>query len=226
MNIPTFLTWVRVAGVLVFAVLIAWPSSDQRVAALIVFLLAAATDWLDGYLARTWNQTTAFGRMLDSIADKLLVGTTLLMLCAEGTITGLNALAAALILIREIAISGLREHLGEKGILVPVSMAGKWKTTVQLIALAALIAAPLTPFPVVALWAGLVILWGAAVLTVVSGAQYAWGARHAFAQDAPAQPATATVPAAEAAATGTVQDEKPASAAGGEPAAAAKGGEA
>jgi CDP-diacylglycerol--glycerol-3-phosphate 3-phosphatidyltransferase len=179
MNLPTLLTWVRVVGVVALAVLLT-SFDGVRGWALLVFVVAAVTDFLDGYLARAWNQTTPFGRMLDSIADKLLVGVTLLVLCAEGTITGVNALAAALILMREIAISGLREHLGEKGVVIPASMAGKWKTTVQLVALAALIAAPLTPFPQVSLWAGLILLWGASALTIWSGWEYAWGARGAF----------------------------------------------
>lgn len=185
MTVPTLLTWIRVVGVLVFAVLMLWPWGSARGWALAIFVIAAATDFLDGYLARAWNQVTPFGRMLDSIADKLLVGVTLLVLCAEGTITGFNALAATLILFREIAISGLREHLAEKGIVIPASLAGKWKTTVQLAALAVLIAAPITPFPVVVLWIGLILLWGAAGLTLWSGAEYAWGARTAFGGPAP-----------------------------------------
>jgi CDP-diacylglycerol--glycerol-3-phosphate 3-phosphatidyltransferase len=180
MNVPTLLTWVRVFGVLVFAVLLVWPGGGLRGWGLAVFAVSAATDFLDGRLARAWNQVTPFGRMLDSIADKLLVGVTLLVLAADGTIGGVHALAAILILYREIAISGLREHVAEKGVVIPASPAGKWKTTVQLVALAALIATPLMPFPVVAQGAGLVLLWAAAALTLWSGLEYAYGARHAF----------------------------------------------
>lgn len=178
--IPNVLTVIRCVGVLAVAVLLVPPVGPHLWAALVVFAGAAATDWFDGYLARRWNQTTAFGRMLDSIADKLLVGVTLMMLCALGIIEGVHALAAALILTREIAISGLREHLGAKAIVMPPSLLGKWKATVQLIALAALIAAPLTPLPQVAKVAGLALLWGAMVMTVISGVQYAWGTRHAW----------------------------------------------
>ena len=178
MNLPTLLTWFRCIAVLAVAVTLAWPFGPHRGLALTLFVLAAVTDWLDGYLARTLNQTTAFGRMLDSIADKMLVSVTLLMLCAEGSIHGVHALAAALILTRETAIAGLREHLASKEVVVPASMLAKWKTTVQLVALAVLIAAPLVPFPVIANWAGLAILWVATVMTVVSGAQYVWGTRH------------------------------------------------
>ncbi|RAI03851.1 CDP-diacylglycerol--glycerol-3-phosphate 3-phosphatidyltransferase [Acuticoccus sediminis] len=178
MNLPTILTSFRCLAVLAIAVVLVWPFGEHRVLALILFVVAAATDWLDGYLARALNQITSFGRMLDSIADKMLVSVTLLMLCAEGSITGLHALAAALILTRETAIAGLREHLASQEVVVPASMLAKWKTTVQLVALAVLIAAPIMPFPVIAKSAGLAILWVAMVMTVVSGAQYVWGTRH------------------------------------------------
>lgn len=177
MNLPTILTAFRCVAVLAIALALAWPFGPHRGLALVLFVLAAASDWFDGFLARAWNQTTAFGRMLDSIADKMLVGVTLIMLCAEGTITGLNALAAALILTREIAIAGLREHLASEAVVVSSTLLAKWKTTVQLVAIAALIAAPLTPFPAIAEYAGLGILWLATVMTVVTGTQYVLGAR-------------------------------------------------
>ncbi|MCF3932162.1 CDP-diacylglycerol--glycerol-3-phosphate 3-phosphatidyltransferase [Acuticoccus sp. M5D2P5] len=183
-TIPNILTILRCLGVFALAVLLVWPFGDVRLAALIVFVLAALTDWLDGYLARKLNQISAFGRMLDSIADKLLVGVALLMLCAEGTIGGLNSLAAALILMREIAISGLREHLGTKGIVVPASLFAKWKTTIQLVAIAVLIGAPLTWAPATFVVIGLVILWAAVVMTLVSGWQYIWGTRKAWGEEA------------------------------------------
>lgn len=178
MNLPTILTTFRLLAVIAIALAMAWPFGTAYTVALILFIAAAVTDFLDGYLARALNQTTAFGRMLDSIADKVLVGVTLVLLCADGAIWGVHAIAAAAILFRETAISGLREHLAAKTIVVPASMLAKWKTTVQLVALAVLIGAPLLPFPIVANWIGLAILWGATVMTVVSGAQYAWAARH------------------------------------------------
>lgn len=182
-KIPNLLSALRCLAVLALAVLLLEPDGWPRWTALIVFVAAALTDWLDGRIARAYDVVSGFGRMLDSIADKLLVGVTLLMLAAVGTISGVHAIAAALILIREIAISGLREHLGPKGIVIPASMAGKWKTTVQLLALAGLIAAPLTPIPVIALYAGLALLWIATLLTIISGAQYAWGARRAWSDE-------------------------------------------
>ncbi len=183
-TIPNILTILRCIGVFAIAVLLVWPFGDVRFAALVIFVLAAVTDWLDGFLARNLNQMSAFGRMLDSIADKLLVGVTLLMLCAEGTIGGLNALAAALILIREIGISGLREHLGTKGVVVPATMFAKWKTTVQLVALAVLIGAPITGAPQTIVIFGLVLLWIATVMTLISGWQYVWGTRMAWKEEA------------------------------------------
>ncbi|ORE92980.1 CDP-diacylglycerol--glycerol-3-phosphate 3-phosphatidyltransferase [Acuticoccus yangtzensis] len=178
MNIPTLLTTFRCLAVLIIAGALVWPFGAYQTFALILFILAALTDFLDGYLARAWNQTTAFGRMLDSIADKMLVSVVLVMLCANGAIFGFHAFAAALILTRETAIAGLREHLASKEVVVPASMLAKWKTTVQLVALGVLIAGPLMPFPVVANWAGLVVLWIATAMTVISGAQYVWGTRH------------------------------------------------
>ncbi len=182
-NLPNVLSALRILAVLAIAVLLAGPWGPYTRAALLVFLLAAITDFLDGYFARAWGQVTALGRMLDSIADKLLIGVTLLLLCGSGTISGIHVLAAAIILFREIGVSGLREHLSEHGVVVPASMSGKWKMTLQLIALAALMAAPLMPFPELAHLSALTILWLAAALSVWSGAEYVWGSRSAWAAD-------------------------------------------
>ncbi len=172
MTLPNVLTIFR--GLAIFALLIIflWPWGTNLTLALVVFALAAVTDWLDGRIARAWNLTSNLGRMMDSIADKLLIAVTLLALCAIGLIDGANVLAAALILAREIAMSGYREHLAGKNIVVPPSMAGKWKATFQMVALAALMAAPLAPFPEVARVAALLILWAAMVMTITSFVQY------------------------------------------------------
>lgn len=176
-HVPNTLSVLRCLAVLVLAVLMLDPGT--RLAALLVFVAAAVTDWFDGYLARRFDVVSDFGRMLDPIADKLLVAVALLMVAADGTIAGVHVLAAALILMREFAISGLREHLAPQGIIVPASLAGKAKAMAQMVALALLIAAPLVPVPGVAA-VGLAVLWIAAALTVLSGAQYAWGARRSF----------------------------------------------
>ena len=111
-----------------------------RWAALAIFISAGVTDILDGYLARTWGQQSSLGRMLDPIADKLLVASCLLMLAAEDTIRGWTLLAAVVILCREILVSGLREYLAELRVGVPVTRLAKWKTIVQMVAVGFLIA--------------------------------------------------------------------------------------
>ncbi|MEO1103315.1 MAG: CDP-diacylglycerol--glycerol-3-phosphate 3-phosphatidyltransferase, partial [Pseudomonadota bacterium] len=180
LTLPNILTGLRVVLVFLIVILLLWPWGPFLTGALILFGIAAATDWLDGRLARAWNQTSELGRMLDHIADKLLVGVTMLTLCAVGVIDGLNALAAALILARELAVSGLREHLSAKGMVLPSSIFAKWKTTFQMVAIAALMAAPLAPISSVARFTGLVILWVAMVMTLISGAQYVWASRDAW----------------------------------------------
>ena len=111
-----------------------------RWVALAIFIAAAITDFLDGYFARTVGQQSSLGRMLDPIADKLLVASCLLMLAADGTIRGWSLLAAIIILCREILVSGLREYLAELRVSVPVTQLAKWKTTLQLVAIGFLIA--------------------------------------------------------------------------------------
>src|SRR5207253_5709682 len=104
------------------------------------FIAAGVTDFFDGYFARIWGQQTTFGRMLDPIADKLLVGACLLMLAADDTIRGWSLWAALIILCREILVSGMREYLAELRVSVPVSQLGKWKTFMQLLAIGFLLA--------------------------------------------------------------------------------------
>ena len=111
-----------------------------RWVALAVFIAAGVTDFLDGYYARIWDQHSAFGRMLDPIADKLLVASCLLMLAADGIIHGWTLWAAIVILCREILVSGLREYLAALRVSVPVTKLAKWKTTVQLVAIGFLLA--------------------------------------------------------------------------------------
>src|SRR5260370_26657954 len=110
---------------------------------------AGVTDVLDGYFARMWDQQSSFGRMLDPIADKLLVASCLLMLAADGTINGLSLWASIVILCREILVSGLRGYLAELRVSVPVTRLAKWKTSLQLVAIGFLPAggagAPLSP---------------------------------------------------------------------------------
>jgi cardiolipin synthase len=173
-NLPNVLTYGRVAAVPVVVALLFWPDDNwMRWAALGVFAAAAITDFFDGYLARVWSQQSALGRMLDPIADKLLVAACLLVLVANKTIGGLSVWAAVIILCREILVSGLREFLAELRVSVPVTKVAKWKTTVQLVALGFLIAGPagelVLPGTVTI---GIVLLWIAALLTLYTGWDY------------------------------------------------------
>ncbi|MDH5230467.1 MAG: CDP-diacylglycerol--glycerol-3-phosphate 3-phosphatidyltransferase [Gammaproteobacteria bacterium] len=136
MNIPNILTWGRIGLIPVFVVLFYLPFRWANELTAFVFLLAALTDWLDGYLARKWNQTSAFGAFLDPVADKLMVAAALIML-VEFNPKLYMAIPAIIIVGREIAVSSLREwmaELGERG-AVAVSTMGKIKTTVQMLAL-------------------------------------------------------------------------------------------
>ena len=146
-NIPNLLTYGRIVAVpvivLCFFVEGRLASSDlARWVALAIFVLASITDFLDGYLARIWNQTSNIGRMLDPIADKLLVASVLLLMAADGTIAGWSLWAAIIILCREILVSGLREYLAALKVSVPVTRIAKWKTTIQMVSIAFLLAGP------------------------------------------------------------------------------------
>lgn len=166
-NLPNILTLGRIALILPFALLFFHGSVITRWEALALFLLAAATDWFDGYLARRLNQGSPLGRMLDPIADKLLVVSAIVMLIATGAIAGWPIAAALAIMLREIAVSGFREHLGPLGIVVPVSRLAKWKTASQLIAVSMLIAPVEAVQPL-----GEAMLWVAAAVTLVTGWNY------------------------------------------------------
>lgn len=174
LSLPNILTYGRILAVPVVVALLFWPDEFwMRWAALGVFTLAAVTDFFDGYLARAWSQQSAMGRMLDPIADKLLVAAVLMMLVADHTIQSWSLWAAIVILCREILVSGLREFLAELKVPMPVSAVAKWKTTVQLIALGFLIAGPAgeTVLPGAAR-IGDLLLWIAAILTLYTGWDY------------------------------------------------------
>jgi cardiolipin synthase len=174
LSLPNLLTYGRCLAVPAVVGLLFWPNESwARWWALGIFVAAAITDYFDGWLARAWNQQSALGRMLDPIADKLLVAAVLMMLVAHGTIVGWNIWAAIVILLREILVSGLREFLAELKVSVPVSKVAKYKTTVQLVALGFLVAGPAgdAVFPFTT-WVGLVLLWAAALLTLYTGWDY------------------------------------------------------
>lgn len=173
-SLPNILTYCRVAAVPVVAGLLFWPEDLwSRWAALALFIAAGVTDYFDGYFARAYAQQSQLGRMLDPIADKLLVSACLLMLAADETIAGVHLWAAIVILCREVLVSGLREYLAELKVGMPVSRVAKWKTMVQLVAIGFLIAGPAgeTVLPGT-ITIGLVLLWIAAGLTIYTGWDY------------------------------------------------------
>ena len=190
-SLPNLLTYGRILAVPAVAILLFWGTIPARWVALALFAAACITDYVDGYLARAWNQTSALGRMLDPIADKLLVGATLIMLVHDGTIAGFDVFAAVLILCREILVSGLREFLADTQVSVPVSWLAKWKTAVQMVAIAILVGGPASNAILPDLEAaGLVGLWIAAVLTIYTGYDYMKGGiAHVVARDR-GEPAT------------------------------------
>ena len=173
-SLPNILTYARCAAVPVVVALLFWPAAPwARWWALVVFVAAAITDFFDGYLARAWSQQSSLGRMLDPIADKLIVSAVILMLAADHTIAGATLWAAIVILCREILVSGLREYLAELRVPVPVTAVAKWKTTVQMVALSFLIAGPAAEgFAPGATATGVVLLWIAAILTLYTGWDY------------------------------------------------------
>jgi CDP-diacylglycerol---glycerol-3-phosphate 3-phosphatidyltransferase len=183
--LPNLLTYGRIVAVPIVVACMYYQAIFEaglwlRWVALAVFIAAAVTDWLDGYFARIWGQQSTFGRMLDPIADKLLVASCLLMLAADGTIRGWSLWAAIVILCREILVSGLREYLAELRVSVPVTQLAKWKTTLQLVAVGFLIAGDAGDLivPITSL-VGLSLLWLSAILTLYTGWDYfRAGVRH------------------------------------------------
>ena len=171
-TIPNILTYGRVVAVPVVVACMFWPDEPvMRWIAFGVFALAAITDFFDGYLARIWEQQSSLGRMLDPIADKLLVAASLMMLVANHTIVGWSIWAAIVILSREILVSGLREFLAELRVSVPVSTIAKWKTTLQVAMVVALILAGDGN-----LWVELLV-YATVAVTVISGVDVFFGVR-------------------------------------------------
>lgn len=171
MNIPNLLTVLRVLLIPVFVLLFYLPFSWSLLAASAVFAFAAATDWLDGYLARVLQQSTPFGAFLDPVADKLIVAVALVLLVEAHHNLWLT-LPAIIIISREIVVSALREWMAEIGARaqVAVSDLGKWKTAAQMLALVILLAIP----PQFSVWVGIGygLLYISAALTLLSMAQY------------------------------------------------------
>lgn len=172
-TIPNILTLFRIASAPVIALMVALGGPSMAAPALALFVIAALTDFFDGWLARKLGKVTNIGKMLDPIGDKVMVGLLLLALASKAGGEWTFMVPAAAILTREILVSGLREYLGD--VKLNVTALAKWKTTAQLIAIGALLAADLAPAfdgGIEILIAGLILLWIAAALTAITGADY------------------------------------------------------
>lgn len=206
-NIPNILTLLRLLaapGVAVMFLYFARPWADWF--ALVLFVVAATTDWVDGYLARAWNQQTKFGAMLDPIADKAMVVIALLVICGFSGMNPWILLPATLIMFRETFVSGLREFLGDTAGTLKVTKLAKWKTAAQMTAIAVLFSTgAFETYLNIAVegmdnatvdailagdipddggigwkwagafyswWVGIILLWSAMVLTVITGVDY------------------------------------------------------
>lgn len=177
-SLANILTYGRIAAVpavaaCLFGIAVLDGGLWLRWVALAIYVVAAITDYLDGWVARAYGQFSKLGRMLDPIADKLLVSSCLLMLAADGTIRGWALWAAIIILCREILVSGLREYLAELRVSVPVTNLAKWKTMMQLVAIGFLIAGDagdrVLPYTT---YIGATLLWLSALLTLYTGYDY------------------------------------------------------
>lgn len=187
LNLPNVLTVSRIVAIPVVLGFIMLGGPLGNWLAFSFYTYACITDFFDGYLARAWHQQSAFGRFLDPIADKLLVAGVLFMLVGVESISAVHILPAAVILCREILVSGLREFLAEAQVGMPVSLLAKWKTTIQMLALGFLIVGNVGPdFGFATTWEiGIYGLWIAAVITIVTGYDYLRaGLRHIAASDA------------------------------------------
>ena len=177
LTLPNILTLSRILAVPILVALL-WPAEQGHewragyALAFLLYCLMGITDYFDGYVARAQGAVSRLGIFLDPIADKIMVGAVILMLTATHDMDGVNIIAGLVILLREIAVSGLREFLAGSQVSVPVSRLAKWKTALQLVALGALILGGALPgWPAIHI-IGLVTLWAAAILTLVTGWDY------------------------------------------------------
>ncbi len=187
LSLPNILTLSRIVAIPLLAFLLWWPGwQTGYLIAFVLYCLMGFTDYVDGYLARASGAVSKLGIFLDPIADKIMVAAVILVLAAQGVLRGpyvgdMHVIAGLIILVREIAVSGLREFLGGLQVSVPVSKLAKWKTTFQLVSLGALILGQGLPRWTVMLGqveanvphtVGLATLWAAAILTLVTGWDY------------------------------------------------------
>ena len=172
-QLPNTLTVLRILLVPVFALAFELPGETGRLASFVIFCLAGVSDALDGLAARKLSARSEFGRMLDPIADKILVAVALMMLVESRVLHGFELIPALVILAREILVSGLREFLASASVSVPVTRVAKMKTVLQMISIGAMLLGPdadrIVPG---ALYLAYMLLWIAAALTVYTGLAY------------------------------------------------------
>jgi len=178
LTLPNLLTLSRIFAVPILVFLLWRPTPVDYAITFVLYCVVGITDYFDGYLARAQGQISRLGQFLDPIADKIMVGAVLVMLISSRKsnpvpeIAGLHIIPALVILLREIIVSGLREFLAGLQVSVPVSALAKWKTTLQLVALGALILGGALPNAPWVHDVGLISLWAAAALTLVTGYDY------------------------------------------------------
>ena len=185
LSLPNLLTLSRILAVPILVFLLWRPAPIDYAITFVLYCLVGITDYFDGYLARAWGSISRLGQFLDPIADKIMVAAVLVMLISSRKanpvpeIAGLHIVAALIILLREIIVSGLREYLAGLQVSVPVSALAKWKTTFQLVALGALILGGAVPQMRWVHDVGIISLWAAAALTLMTGYSYLrTGLRH------------------------------------------------
>ncbi|HET9398975.1 MAG TPA: CDP-diacylglycerol--glycerol-3-phosphate 3-phosphatidyltransferase [Sphingomicrobium sp.] len=178
LSLPNLLTLSRIFAVPLLVFLLWRPSPIDYGITFILYCLVGITDYFDGYVARSQGKISRLGQFLDPIADKIMVAAVLMMLISsrkanpDPEIDGLHIIAALIILLREIIVSGLREFLAPLNVSMPVSALAKWKTTLQLVALGALILSGAFPAEEWVRATGLACLWTAAALTLITGYDY------------------------------------------------------
>ena len=178
LTLPNLLTLSRILAVPILVFLLWRPQPIDYAITFVLYCIVGMTDYFDGYLARAQGQISRLGQFLDPIADKIMVAAVLMMLISSRKsnpvpeIAGLHIIPALVILLREIIVSGLREYLAPLNVSMPVSRLAKWKTTLQLVALGALILGGALPHMPWVHWVGLASLWFAAGLTLITGYDY------------------------------------------------------
>ena len=189
-TLPNLLTMSRIAVIPLLVAACYLPDPWGEWTAWALFAAAGVTDYLDGHFARRYKQTSAFGRFLDPIADKLLVAVTLMMLVDFNRLSTPAIIPALIILSREILVSGLREFLAGLRVSVPVSRLAKWKTGIQMVAIGVLLIGPAGPGFLPMSFIGESLLWIAALLTLITGYDYLRQSLKHMVEPEPAPPPT------------------------------------